>query len=139
MQCSPSLAKKSSSCVERECRTTPLVRGDSAGRHFTLTLASEECSEVPRSTWQGRKTNRFPRQMVECSSNLCTKSVRRSPVLPCRGERAIGFLVKWSDFLSHSNLHQAPFLCCTHAIERVTSKAAGYDCVINASVREGRV
>ena len=55
---------KNSSCVELECGTTPLVRGDSARSHFTLTLASEECSEVPRSTWQGRKTNRFPRQMV---------------------------------------------------------------------------
>ena len=27
----------------------------------------------------------------------------------------------------------------THAVKRVTSRAAGYDCVINATVREGRV
>ena len=27
---------------------------------------------------------------AECSSNGCPKSVRRSPVLPCRGERPIG-------------------------------------------------
>ena len=98
---------KNSSCVELECGTTPLVRGDSARSHFTLTLASEECSEVPHSTWQGRKTNRFPRPMV--------------------------------GVLSHSNLLQAPFLCCTHAVERVFSRTAGYDCVINATVREVRV
>ena len=75
---------------------------------------------------------------AECSSNGCPKSVRRSPVLLCRGERPIGLLVKWSEFLSHSYLHQAPFLCCNHAVERVTSKAAGYDCVIKATVREGQ-
>ena len=36
--------------------------------------------------------------------------------------------------LAHSYLHQAPLLCCNHAVERVTSKAAGYDCVINATL-----
>ena len=90
-----------------------------------------------------RKSSKLPRwfQLIraECSPNGCRKSVRRSSVLPGRREGPIGFLVKWSEFLSHSNLLQAPFLCCTYAVERVTSRAAGYDCVINATVREGRV
>ena len=86
--------------------------------------------------WRGRRALQLIR--AECSSNGCPKSVRRSPVLPCRGERPIGLLDKWSEFLSHSNLLQAPFLCCTHAVERVTSRAAGYDCENNATVREGQ-
>ena len=46
-----------------------------------------------------RKNSKLHRlfQLVraECSSNVCPKRVRRSPVLPGRGERLIGFLVKW--------------------------------------------
>ena len=59
--------------------------------------------------WRGRRALQLIR--AECSSNRCPKSVRRSPVLPCRGERPIGVL-------SHSNLFQAQFLCCTHAVEK---------------------
>ena len=60
------------------------------------------------------------------------------PVLFGRSERPIGLLDKWSEFLSHSNILQARFLCCTHAVERATSRAAGYDCENNATVREGQ-
>ena len=56
-------------------------------------------------------------------------------------------LIKWivaesfrtGGVLAHSNFHQAPSICCTHAVGRVTSRAAGYDCVTNATDREGRV
>ena len=73
---------KNSSCVELACGTTPQVRGDSARSHFTLTLASEECSEVPRSAWQGRKTNRFPRQIWSESCALIPPSSSISLLQP---------------------------------------------------------
>ena len=53
-------------------------------------------------------------------------------------------LIKWllrshpalAESLRTQNLHQAPIISYTHAVERVTSKTAGYDCVNNATVRE---
>ena len=96
---------KNSSCVELECGTTPLVRGDSARSHFTLTLASEECSEVPRSTWQGRKTNR-------CSSNGCLIEHSEVPRSTLQGRKSNRFPRPMVGVLSQSNLLQAQFLCC---------------------------